>query len=86
MRALLYLLPVAAIVLYTHRSLYTGTAIPTGTAHPEQSINVAINAGYCGKPKLWSGRYSPQVFLTTRLDLMSAPLRPDAGSMLTAST
>jgi len=75
LRTLLYFLPVAVIVLYTHRVVYTGTAIPTGTAHPEQSINVALNAAYCGKPKLWSARYSPQVFLTTHRELMATPFR-----------
>jgi hypothetical protein len=74
-RSLVYLLPVAMIALITHRDLYSGTALPTGTAHPEQSINVALNAAYCGRPSAVSDRYSVQVFLTTRLDLMSVPFR-----------
>ena len=52
-----------------------GFPVPTGTAHPEQSINVAVNAHFCAKPSAISQRYSVQVFLTTRLDLMSHPFR-----------
>ena len=75
LRSLTYFLPIALITLLSHRDIFTGTKPATGTAHPEQSINMAMNAAYCGKPSLWSSRYSPQVFLTTRPDLMSAPLR-----------
>jgi hypothetical protein len=75
LRSLIYLVPIAAITLYSHRDLYTGTAIPTGTAHPEQSINVALNAQYCGKPQGWSQKYSVQSFLTIRRDLMATPFR-----------
>jgi hypothetical protein len=74
-RSLLYWLPVAAIVLYSHRDIYTGTKPPTTTAHPEQSLNVALNAVYCGKPQMYSQRYSIQNFLSTRPDLMGAPFR-----------
>src|SRR5712691_10437916 len=75
LRSLAWFVPIAAITLYSHSDIFTGTKPATGTAHPEQSINVALNAAYCGKPQLWSARHSPQSFLTTRPDLMSAPLR-----------
>ena len=74
-RSLLYLVPIAAIVLYSHSMLFTGTQPPTTTAHPEQSLNVALNASYCGKPQMYSQRYSMQNFLSTRPDLMSTPFR-----------
>lgn len=72
-RSLFYLVPVAAIVLVLYHDLYSGTVPPTTTAHPEQSINVALNAHFCGKPGATSHRHSVQVFLSTRLDLMSHP-------------
>jgi hypothetical protein len=75
LRSLAYLLPVAAITLYVHSNLYTGTQIPTTTAHPEQSVNVALNAAYCGKPQMYAQRYSAQNFLSGRPDLMSKPFR-----------
>jgi hypothetical protein len=74
-RSLLYLIPVALAVSALYADLYSGTAAPTTTAHPEQSINVALNAHFCGKPSGMSQRFSVQVFLSTRLDLMSQPFR-----------
>jgi hypothetical protein len=75
LRSLAYLLPVAALTLYVHSNLYTGTQTPTTTAHPEQSMNVALNAAYCGKPQMYTQRYSAQNFLSGRPDLMSKPFR-----------
>jgi hypothetical protein len=75
LRSLAYLTPIVIIALTSHRDVYSGTAAPTGTAHPEQSINVALNATYCGEPSAISSRYSVQTFLTTRLDLMAVPFR-----------
>jgi hypothetical protein len=75
LRSAAYLLPLAAVILYAHTYLYTGTQAPTTTAHPEQSMNVALNAAYCGKPQMYTQRYSAQNFLSTRPDLMSKPFR-----------
>jgi hypothetical protein len=74
-RSALYLVPVALISLYLYRDLYSGTNPPTGTAHPVQSIDVALNAEFCGEPGRYSTRYSVQTFLTTRPDLMSRPFQ-----------
>ncbi len=75
LRTLAYFVPIALLTLYTHRDLFTDTQAPTTTAHPEQSLNVALNAAYCGKPQMYSQRYSVQTFLSTRPDLMKTPFR-----------
>lgn len=75
LRALAWFIPLAAIVLYSHRDIYTGTQPPTATAHPEQSLNVALNAAYCGKPQMYSQRYSIQTFLSQHPELMATPFR-----------
>jgi hypothetical protein len=72
-RALLLALPVTVAALVLYRDLYTGSTPPAVTNREVLSMNMALNARFCGTSRELSSRYSPYQFLATRRDLMQRP-------------
>jgi hypothetical protein len=72
-RVLLLALPVMVAALLLYRDLYTGSKPPAVTNREVLSINLALNARFCGTSRALSSRYSPYVFLAARRDLMQQP-------------
>jgi hypothetical protein len=79
------MIPVTVVVLVQYRDLYSGSTPPSSTNHATLSLNMALNARFCGTVGRLSSRYSPYVFLTKRADLMSHPfeetIAAEAGSL-----
>ena len=71
LRSVLYLIPIVAIVAFRYSDLYSGSTPPTPLNHEVLSMNMALNARFCGSVGRLSSRYSPYLFLARRPDLTS---------------
>ncbi len=83
-RSLILFVPLAAILLVTSRDLYRGRTAPAVTSHEVLSINMALNAAFCGVAGRLSSRFSPYEFVASHRDLMGRSfhdvIAADAGS------
>ena len=67
------MIPVAIVVLVQYRDLYSRSTSQAVANHSTLSMNMALNARFCGTVGRLSSRYSPYMFLAKRADLMSHP-------------
>ena len=85
-RAFLLSLPLILAALVLYRDVYSGPKPASSTNREVLSINMALNARFCGTHGALSSRYSPYDLLATRPDLKRLPfadlIAARAGSIL----
>ncbi len=71
---LVYFVPLALVIAVAYRDLYHGSTRPAVTSHEVLSMNVALNARFCGTSGRLSSRFAPYDSLAAHREMMGRPL------------